>query len=207
MYCPINMADAGGPQQERTRRPPPKVPNPNPSSLAEKVAAAGSKCPIPFTHDRLFEMHHWWHEMARWYHEPEPLRYRIGAYIQAARSVTFMLQRERSAFGDFGWYEAWVEKAKSDPIMRWLNDTRVDFVHRKSLEPFSRLEMRCIGDPHQDDGEDAHPVVLNADPFRCTHYYLQGPIQTTPMNSSATGAWKGWKDGSCWMRALMSTTA
>lgn len=72
-----------------------KVPNPDPQTLAEKVAAVGSKCPIPATHDRLFEIHHWWHEMARWYHEPEPFRYRLGAFIQAARNVTFMLQTEK----------------------------------------------------------------------------------------------------------------
>ncbi len=59
--------EEGGSQRPRPRAP--LRPNPNPSSLAEKVAAAGSSCPIPFTHDRLFETHHWWHEMARWSHE------------------------------------------------------------------------------------------------------------------------------------------
>lgn len=170
------MTHSGEAPKRSTRRPLSRPPNTNPNSLAEKVAAAGSRCPIPFTHDRLFEMHHWWHEMAGWYHEPEPLRYRIGAYIQAARSVTFMLQKERAAFKDFDWYDTWVEKAKADPILRWLNDTRVDFVHRKSLEPFSTLEMRCIENPRQIfDDDDGHPLVVQADPFRCTHYYLQGP--------------------------------
>jgi hypothetical protein len=45
--------------------------NSDPKSLAESIAAKGSICPIPATHDRLSEIHHWWHEMARWYHEPE----------------------------------------------------------------------------------------------------------------------------------------
>ena len=114
--------------------------------------------------------------MARWYHEPEPLRYRIGAFIQAARSVTFMLKKERHAFDDLVWYDEWVQRAKTDLVLRWLNDTRVDFVHRKSLEPYSALEMRCISNPRETD-EDAglHPLALRADPFRCTHYYLRGP--------------------------------
>ena len=73
-------------------------------SLAESVAQQGSTCPIPFTHDRLFEMHHWWNEIARWYHEPQPFRYARGAFIQAARNVTFMLQNEKSVFEDFSWY-------------------------------------------------------------------------------------------------------
>jgi hypothetical protein len=65
--------------------------NLEPASLAENLAATGGKCPIPFTHDRLHETHHWWHEMARWYHEPQEFRYALGAFIQAARNVTFML--------------------------------------------------------------------------------------------------------------------
>ena len=68
-------------------------PNPDPKSLAESLGAQGSVCPIPFTHDRLREVHHWWHEMARYYHEPEPFRYAFGAFVQAARNVTFVLQK------------------------------------------------------------------------------------------------------------------
>ncbi len=49
--------------------------------------------------------------MAHYYHEPEPFRYRLGAFIQAARNVTFMLQNEKMAFEDFSWYEAWAERA------------------------------------------------------------------------------------------------
>jgi hypothetical protein len=41
-----------------------------PRTLAEKLSAPGGACPIPFTHDRLDEVHHWWHELATWYHEP-----------------------------------------------------------------------------------------------------------------------------------------
>jgi hypothetical protein len=59
------VADEEGGSQ---RPPPPRATpsQPEPILLAEKVAAAGSSCPIPFTHDRLFEAHHWWHEMAGW---------------------------------------------------------------------------------------------------------------------------------------------
>jgi hypothetical protein len=77
--------------------------NSEPKSLAESIAAKGSACPIPLTHDRFFETHYWWHEMARTYHEPEPFRYSIGAFVQAARSVTFMLQKEKRIFEDFSW--------------------------------------------------------------------------------------------------------
>lgn len=154
-----------------------KVPfNPDPKTLAEKVAGVGSRCPIPATHDRLFEIHHWWHEMARWYHEPEPFRYRLGAFIQAARSVTFMLQTEKAVFTEFGWYEEWVSRAKEDQVLRWLNSARTDFVHRQALEPNSWVEVRCLGNPKNPHGPDDDPLRVMVSPFKCTHYYMQmGP--------------------------------
>lgn len=151
-------------------------PNPDPSSLAEKLAAQGSACPIPLTHDRLHEVHHWWHEMARWYHEPEPFRYRLGAFIQAARTTTFMLQKERSAFDDFSWYEKWAERSKIDPVISWIASARTDLVHRAALAPDSSLEMHCLDNPRNPHGTDENPLVLEINPFQCTHYYItQGP--------------------------------
>jgi hypothetical protein len=87
--------------------------------------------PSPDTHDRLAEVHHWWHELAELYHEPDPFRYRLGAFTQAARSVTLMLQTEKAVFEDFDFYENdWVAKAKADPIMRWLKNTRNSSFHQ-----------------------------------------------------------------------------
>jgi hypothetical protein len=152
-----------------------RAPNPKPTTLAEKVAAQGSTCPIPATHDRLFEIHHWWHELARWYHEPEPFRYRLGAFIQAARSVTFMLQSEKDVFKSFDWYDKWVLSAKDDPILKWLNSARTDFVHRGALEPDSWLELRCLDNPKNHHGSDEEPFKMVANPFFCTHFYMRGP--------------------------------
>lgn len=157
----------------------------NPMSLAESLSAEGGQpCPIPFTHDRLHEVHHWWHEMAHYYHEPEPFRYRIGAFVQAARSVTYMLQKEKGAFDDFDWYMAWVEKAKHDAVLSWINDARTNFVHRQALEPNSWMELRCIGNPRQrpeeEDEEDeyGHPLRFKVNPFVCTHEHIGRPWPT-----------------------------
>lgn len=145
-------------------------------NLAENLAVHGKDCPIPATHDRLMELHHWWHEIARWYHEPEPFRYRLGAFIQAARSLTFMLQAEKAVYPDFGWYEKWVANAKKDPLFNWLNEIRVEYVHRQALEPQSWLEMRCLDNPSEYFDEDEDPFRIKVSPFECTHYYInQGP--------------------------------
>lgn len=149
-----------------------------PRSLAENLAAPANECPIPFTHDRLSETHYWWHEMARNYHEPTPFRYSLGAFIQAARSVTFMLQKERAAFEDFGWYQLWVKQAEKDPMLRWVSDARTDVVHRQALEPYSSLEIRCIGNPRDPHGSDEDPLHFRASPFACTHSYIRaGPSE------------------------------
>jgi hypothetical protein len=124
----------------------------------------------------MAEAHHWWHEMAYYYHEPEPFRYRLGAFVVAARGVTYMLQTEKSKFTDFGWYDEWVLRAKNDTFLRWLNDARTTFIHRQALEPKSYLKMRCIDNPRKshfvDEDEEEGPDIYNVSPFKCTHYYI-----------------------------------
>ena len=160
-------------QDDPTPKRPPR--NVEARSLAERLAVQGHKCKIPSTHDRLNETHHWWHEMARNYHEPNPFRYALGAFIQAGRNVTFVLQKEKAAFADFSWYREWAKQARKEPVLRWLHDARTEFVHQQALAPSSRLEVRCIGNPraHADDEEEEDgPLGGDVSPFECTHYYM-----------------------------------
>ena len=146
--------------------------NPAPDSLPEHLAGDGGACPIPRTHDRLHEAHYWWHEMARNYHEPDQFRYSLGAFVQAGRSVTFMLQKEKHVFADFGWYQSWVEESKKSPVLSWLESARTNVVHREALVPGSTLELRCLGDPRHAHGKDDDPTRIRVSPFQCTHYYI-----------------------------------
>jgi hypothetical protein len=150
---------------------------PVPGLLAERLAGDGGSCPIPLTHDRLSEVHYWWHEMARNYHEPDQFRYSLGAFVQAARSVTWMLQKEKHVFADFGWYQSWVEESNKHPALVWLQSTRTNVVHRQALIPGSTLELRCIGDPRHPHGSDDEPHRIFVSPFACTHQYIHaGPF-------------------------------
>jgi hypothetical protein len=150
-----------------------------PESLAENLASPGHACKIPSTHDRLWEAHYWWHEMARNYHEPMPFRYSLGAFIQAARNVTFMLQKEKGAFQDFSWYDEWVKAARSNPVLSWLQNIRTTFVHQGALEPNSTLEMRCVDNPSEFADSDEDPLHMKVSPFACTHYYMsRGPRES-----------------------------
>ncbi len=155
------------------------TPNRSPKTLAEKLGAGGNACPIPSTHDRLAEVHHWWHEMAEWYHEPDPFRYRLGAFAQAARSTTLMLQTEKAVFENFDFYEKdWLAKATADPIMKWLDKTRTSGFHKSALAPSSWLQMECFRNPRKSpwDEEDELGPIGTEDPFQCTHFYMnRGP--------------------------------
>jgi hypothetical protein len=124
--------------------------------------------------------------MAHYYHEPEPFRYRLGAFVHAARSVTLMLQKEKGEFEAFDWYISWSRAAKQDPVLSWINDARTDFFHRQALEPKSWMELRCVGnprleskDPNEDDedGPD-HPLQMKINPFVCTHQHIGRPWPT-----------------------------
>lgn len=167
------------------------TPNRNPKTLAAKLAAEGSSCPIPATHDRLAEVHHWWHEMAELYHELDPFRYRLGAFAQAARSVTLMLQTERAIFASFDFYEKdWVGKANADPIMQWLKKTRNSGFHQSALAPSSWLQMECFRNPRKSHwGEDdENSSIGTVDPFQCTHFFINaGP--TTDHGHNFTRQW------------------
>ena len=154
-----------------------------PENLAEALTQGRGQCPIPATHDRLNECHYWWHEIARNYHEPNEFRWSLGAFIQAARSMTFMLQAEHRSFKDFTWYADWQSKARQEPLLRWINDTRVQMVHQSALATSSWARFTCLfkkSDPRarrrdQDDWDDpyAGPIDIVLNPFLCTHYYIK----------------------------------
>jgi len=151
----------------------------NPKTLAEKLAAEGNTCPIPATHDRLAEVHYWWHQMAELYHEPDPFRYRLGAFAQAARSVTLMLQAEKAVFENFDFYEkSWVAKANGDPIMQWLKNTRNSGFHQSALAPSSWLQMECFRNPRKSSWDEEESAIGTKDPFQCTHFYMNSGLVT-----------------------------
>jgi hypothetical protein len=115
--------------------------------------------------------------MAELYHEPDPFRYRLGAFAQAARSVTLMLQAEKAVFDSFEFYEkTWVDAVKADPIMKWLKTTGNSGFHQSALAPSSWLEMECFRNPRASPWEEDNYPVGTVDPFECTHSFMnRGP--------------------------------
>ena len=63
-----------------------------PEALAWSLSGHKSPCPIPSAHDRLNEAHYFLHQMKAAYHQPEPFRYNLHAFIQAIESIFDMLR-------------------------------------------------------------------------------------------------------------------
>ena len=82
-------------------------------------------CPLPKTHNRLRQTHDLWHELQAAYPDADEFVTKLNASLTAARSVTFVLQKELSHqpwFDD--WYGPWQERMRADPLMRWLVEAR-----------------------------------------------------------------------------------
>lgn len=102
-------------------------------------------CPIPGPHRRLEQGHRYWHEATEHYGEPELFEGDLTSLLQALRSVTFLLQSDKSKVPGFdAWYPAWQQKMKGDPLMVWLNSARVQVVHTRDLETTSTAQLRLL---------------------------------------------------------------
>jgi hypothetical protein len=94
-----------------------------------------------------------------------------------------MLQAEKASFQDFKWYAQWQSKARQEPLLQWVNDTRVQVVHQSTLATNSWARFTCLfkkGDPRArkrdpDDWDDDYsgPIDIILNPFLCTHYYIK----------------------------------
>ncbi len=80
--------------------------------------------------------------MVHTYHEPEPLRWNLNAFLQALRSVTFVMRKE---FTDFGikddWYNKEQEWMRADRLLKAFDDGRDAVVHRGMLEQSSNAKV------------------------------------------------------------------
>lgn len=75
------------------------------------------------------------------YHEPEPFRWNLNAFLQALRSVTFMLQSELKQQPGFDkWYQHWQELMQQDDLLKKFNEGRATVVHRGMLQHKSNVE-------------------------------------------------------------------
>lgn len=68
--------------------------------------------------------------------EPDEFRWNLSAFLSAARSVTFYLQKEFSGEEGFEeWYQAKREAMTADEEMRFFTEARVNSIHIRAVSP------------------------------------------------------------------------
>lgn len=114
-------------------------------TAGKRPCAAGDECPLVAVHGRLGEVHRHWHTALDEYDDPDAFRAALNACIQAVRNTTFAVQHRQADIPEGkAWYEQWREALKADPIMRWLNEARVEIVHKEDLKAHSVARVSLI---------------------------------------------------------------
>lgn len=102
-------------------------------------------CVLAATHARLDDLHTLWHEAVPRYQEPDRFRTFLNSAIQAARNVTFVLQKQKASIPGFAdWYAGWRHRLGDDPVMRWIVKARNRVVKAGDLEVLSRAKVSVV---------------------------------------------------------------
>jgi hypothetical protein len=72
------------------------------------------------------------------YFDPDAFRLNLNNCIQTLRTVTFVLQKQKSISTKFdSWYEQWQNRMRGDPILKWLLKARNTIVKEGDLSTLS----------------------------------------------------------------------
>ncbi len=120
-------------------------------------------CLLESVHNRLGEVHKFWHDMLSEYQNPENFRISLNAAIQSLRNITFLLQSNKSFISNFDqWYEQYRDLMKSDEILKWLHQARNVIVKQQDLELHSIAAARVRA------WEDVSRLEFQISPFITT---------------------------------------
>lgn len=80
------------------------------------------------------------------YFKPDIFRQNVNHFLQTARTVTFIIQKNKESIAEFSdWYESHVVRPwKDDKIMQWAKDARNSIEKEGDLELHSTLEVTLL---------------------------------------------------------------
>ena len=115
------------------------------SSMPDSDVKPEERCPINSTHGRLHQAHRLWHQVQAEYGNPEGFCTNLNAAIQALRTVTFVLQKEKQDVPNFdGWYDQWRARLRQDPVMQWLVTARNRIEKEGDLDTCSSARVSLL---------------------------------------------------------------
>jgi hypothetical protein len=142
-------------------------------------------CPIPTAHRRLRHAHTLWHQALDHYHNADKFHANLNATIEALRSTTLVLQKEKAIFPDFdGWYGPWQKKLQDDVTSKWLNDARVTVFHKGDLDSYSFAEVRLATWREEVLSTIAVPIQTPS------HFILQNPDLLNLLDPLKKDSWE-----------------
>lgn len=102
--------------------------------------------------------------------EEEVVRSCVNSYISAARSVTFVMQRESSDNPELkAWYEIEMLTMKTMPLLRFFNEKRVYSIHKGVVAPTTHVapikDLTVNGVPTTGDGTMTFLRFVGAEEF------------------------------------------
>jgi hypothetical protein len=103
------------------------------------------QCPLAEVDKRLSDTHRLWHRTNESYFDPEEFRINLNSLIQTARTVTFILQKNKDKIPRFEtWYASHQAAMKADPTMRWLVDARNEIEKEGDLATKSLVRVEIV---------------------------------------------------------------
>lgn len=95
---------------------------------------------------RLKDLAHLLNSCASTYFEPELFRLNLNQFLQTARTVTFIIQKNKS---DIDGYDEWypvnvIDKWKNDPLMTWAKNSRNTIEKQGDLDMYSDAKATLL---------------------------------------------------------------
>jgi hypothetical protein len=145
------------------------------------------------TRDKLNEARYFLELMAANQNQREPLKYCLSAFLAAAQSITWFLQKEYDKTAGFkSWYEQQRERMKSDETMKVLHDKRVVTTHREPLDPHAHVNL-TISDTIT-ISDSASVIVHDSKGNEVTHIETERPSKQASEPKPSTAEWKWYFD-------------
>lgn len=135
------------------------------------------RCPLAAVDQRLEDLHRQWHQAEAAYFDPDAFRVAIQTAIQTLRTVTFILQSNKSIIPDFDrWYEKWQELFRADPLMTWMKDARNKIEKQGDLEAKSFVRAEIIASYLNEGPKIEVPAKLSDAPIQLVKSILMNAM-------------------------------
>ena len=107
--------------------------------------AVRGNCPLEPVERRHADALASWVECKRDYCDPVAFRRNLNNCIQALRSVTFVLQKQKGEFSTFSdWYASWQARMRRDRVLKWSVQARNRVVKEGDLQTHSRARVAVV---------------------------------------------------------------